>query len=226
MHFINRRDAGRQLTYTLERLHDRGMVVVGLPRGGVLVASEVAKALGVPLDICVIRKLGRPLQPELGLGAIGEGGIRVLDRNAMWLAGVSEQQLSTVEERERSELARRVACYREYCPAIPLSGRTVIVVDDGVATGNCARAACQTVRRLGAAWVVLAVPVAPANWVELDSDADELVAVYTPADFSTVGQFYQDFTQTTDREVMDCLVLSAWRMATASTGRTVTRGEQ
>ncbi|KJK56718.1 phosphoribosyltransferase family protein [Saccharothrix sp. ST-888] len=217
MYFTDRRDAGRQLAARLEQLRGQDVVVVGLPRGGVPVAAEVAEALGVPLDICVIRKLGAPFQPELGLGAIGEGGVRVLNREVMRLAGVSEKQLAPVEEHERAELARRVARYRDGRPGIALTGRTVVVVDDGVATGSSARAACRIVRHLGAARVVLAVPVAPSDWVSrLGEDADELVCVRAPLSFYAIGQFYQDFEQTTDREVAVCLDRAARRTAAAA----------
>ncbi|MGK4584758.1 phosphoribosyltransferase family protein [Kitasatospora sp. HPMI-4] len=226
MYFTDRRDAGRQLAARLTRLRGQDAVVVGLPRGGVPVAAEVAEALDVPLDICVIRKLGAPFQPELGLGAIGEGGVRVLNREVMRLAGVTEEQLAPVEERERAELARRVARYREDRTAIPLTGRTVVVVDDGVATGSTARAACQIVRRLGAGRVVLAVPVAPTDWVaRLGEDADELVAVRTPTAFYAIGQFYQDFEQTSDREVAVCLDRAARRTAAAEEEVPATRHE-
>ncbi|MGE7436028.1 phosphoribosyltransferase family protein [Kitasatospora sp. NPDC001175] len=226
MYFTDRRDAGRQLAARLTQLRGQDVVVVGLPRGGLPVAAEVAEALRAPLDICVIRKLGAPFQPELGLGAIGEGGVRVLNREVMRLAGVREEQLAPVEERERAELARRVARYREDRPPIPLSGRTVVVVDDGVATGSTARAACQIVRRLGAARVVLAVPVAPTDWVaRLGEDADELVCVRTPVAFYAIGQFYEDFEQTSDREVADCLDRATRWAAVAAGGEDEAGGE-
>ncbi|MFJ9520078.1 phosphoribosyltransferase [Kitasatospora sp. NPDC101801] len=205
MWFTDRKDAGRQLAARLGAVPDA--VVVGLPRGGVPVAAEVARALGAPLDICVVRKLGVPGRPELGMGAIGEGGARVLDEHIRLAARVTNAQLAEVERVERVELARRCARYRGGRPPVELSGRTVLVVDDGIATGSTARAACRTVGQRGAARVVLAVPVAPAGWRDrLRGEADELVCVAEPADFPAIGSFYADFGQTTDAEVLDALL--------------------
>lgn len=196
------------------------MVVVGLPRGGVPVASVVAKALGVPLDIIVVRKLGLPGRPELAMGAIGEDGTRVIDREIIEAVGVGEDELAAVEARERVELERRARLYREGVAREDLRGRTVIIVDDGIATGSTARAACAVVRELGARRVVLAVPVAPPDWaIRLGSAADDLVAVITPEPFFGVGQFYDDFGQTTDREVIDLLEAAAARVATRDDGQ-------
>ncbi|MEU9129468.1 phosphoribosyltransferase family protein [Kitasatospora sp. NPDC048540] len=206
MHFTDRRDAGRRLAAGLTHLLSTDPVVVALPRGGVPVGAEVARALGAPLDICVIRKLGVPSQPELGMGAIGEDGARVVNERVVRGAGVTDAQLAAVERQERAELARRAERYRHGRPAVPVRGRTVVVVDDGVATGSTALAACRIVRARGAARVVLAVPVAPVDWTDrLAGAADELVCPYTPARFWAIGQFYDDFEQTTDTEVLDCL---------------------
>ncbi|MEU4120495.1 phosphoribosyltransferase family protein [Kitasatospora sp. NPDC028055] len=205
-HFTDRTEAGRRLADRLGHLVGPGTVVVALPRGGVPVAAEVAAALGAPLDICVIRKLGVPHQPELGMGAIGEDGVRVLNEQVIRLAGVDDGQLAQVERRERAELERRAVRYRGDRPAADLRGRTVVVVDDGVATGSTARAACRIVRARGAARVVLAVPVAPRDWTErLSEVADELVCVDTPSPFFAIGEFYADFTQTGDEEVLRLL---------------------
>ncbi|WP_371500675.1 phosphoribosyltransferase family protein [Kitasatospora sp. NBC_00374] len=206
MHFTDRRDAGRRLAAEVMHLLAADPVVVALPRGGVPVAAEVARALGAPLDICVIRKLGVPSQPELGMGAIGEDGVRVVNDRVMRGAGVAPAQLAAVEREERAELERRAERYRRGRPAIQLRGRTVVVVDDGVATGSTALAACEIVRARGAARVVLAVPVAPEDWADrLGSATDELVCPFTPSRFWAIGQFYDDFEQTTDAEVLDCL---------------------
>ncbi|MEV4611014.1 phosphoribosyltransferase [Kitasatospora sp. NPDC049258] len=214
MNFTDRRDAGRRLAAELTHLLADDPVVVALPRGGVPVAAEVARALGAPLDICVIRKLGVPDQPELGMGAIGEDGARVVNERVMRGAGVSPAQLAEVEQQERTELARRARRYRRGRPGVQLRGRTVVVVDDGVATGSTALAACRIVRARGAARVVLAVPVAPQDWAErLEEAADELVCPFTPARFWAIGQFYQDFEQTTDDEVLDCLAEAGERHA-------------
>ncbi len=210
MTFIDRIDAGRRLAARLEYLRGGSVVVLGLPRGGVPVAFEVAQALDVPLDVIVVRKLGVPFQPELGMGAIGEDGVRVINEEVVRSAGVSARELADVEARERAELERRVRLFRGDRPRAELKGRTAVVVDDGVATGSTARAACQVVRAQGAAQVVLAVPVAPPGWEERFGDvADELVCLETPEPFYAIGQFYDDFTQTTDREVATCLERAA-----------------
>ncbi|MFE7561495.1 phosphoribosyltransferase family protein [Kitasatospora sp. NPDC057500] len=202
-HFTDRTDAGRRLAALLDHLRGPGTVVVALPRGGVPVAAEVAASLGAPLDICVIRKLGVPYQPELGMGAIGEDGVRVINDQVLRPAGVTPEQLAAVEVRERAELERRARRYRDGRPPVDLRGRTVVVVDDGIATGSTARAACLIVRARGAARVVLAVPVAPQDWTErLGTVADELVCVGTPSPFFAIGEFYADFSQTEDTEVL------------------------
>ncbi|GHF34508.1 hypothetical protein GCM10018790_10280 [Kitasatospora xanthocidica] len=204
--FADRTDAGRRLAALLGHLGGPDTVVVALPRGGVPVAAEVAQALDAPLDICVIRKLGVPYQPELGMGAIGEDGVRVLNEQVIRLASVSDAQLAGVERRERTELERRARRYRGDRPPADVRGRTVVVVDDGIATGSTARAACRIVRERGAARVVLAVPVAPPDWTDrLAEVADELVCVDTPSPFFAIGEFYADFSQTGDEEVLRLL---------------------
>jgi putative phosphoribosyl transferase len=206
MIFTDRIEAGRRLSSKLLHLRGEPLVVLGLPRGGVPVAAEVAAALGAPLDVIVVRKLGVPFQPELGMGAIGEDGARVVNDQIVRAAGVTDAQLAEVEARERVELERRSRTFRGDRPRIPLEGRTAVVVDDGLATGSTARAACQVARAHGAARVVLAVPVAPRDWVSrMGRDADELVCVDTPEPFHAIGQFYADFPQTTDEEVLACL---------------------
>jgi putative phosphoribosyl transferase len=205
-YFVDRVDAGRRLAERLRHLAGGDVVVLGLPRGGVPVAAEVAKALGAPLDVVVVRKLGVPFRPELGTGAIGEGGVRVVDKAVMRATRTTEAELAEVEERERAELGRRVRRYRGSRPRVDVRGLTAVVVDDGIATGSTARAACLIARSLGAARVVLAVPVAPPGWTRhLDEVADELVALSTPGGFLGIGQFYEDFAQTTDAEVVACL---------------------
>ncbi|QMU71398.1 hypothetical protein GXP74_27360 [Streptacidiphilus sp. P02-A3a] len=212
MDFVDRADAGRRLAAGLERLRGPDVVVLGLPRGGVPVAAEVAAALGAPLDVIVVRKLGVPFQPELGMGAIGEGGVRVVNEAVLTATGTSAAELASVERRERVELERRADRYRGGRARVGLTGRTALVVDDGVATGSTARAACLIARAQGAARVVLAVPVAPVDWrTRLAGVADELVCPDTPADFFGIGQFYQDFTQSTDEQVVDCLDRAAAR---------------
>lgn len=206
MIFADRIDAGRQLALRLHHLRDEPVVVLGLPRGGVPVAAEVADALGAPLDVIVVRKLGVPFQPELGMGAVGEGGARVINDEIVRLARISPRELTDVETRERAELERRARRFRGDLPRVTLEGRTAVIVDDGIATGSTARAACRVARTLGAAWVVLAVPVAPPDWTaRLGAEADELVALETPEPFHAIGQFYADFSQTSDDEVVECL---------------------
>jgi len=206
MLFANRVDAGRLLAAELQHLNGESVMVLGLPRGGVPVALEVARALGAPLDVIVVRKLGVPSQPELAMGAIGEGGARVINVEIMRLAQISSQQLGEVEDRERIELDRRTTRFRGSRPRLSLVGRTALIVDDGIATGSTARAACQVARAQGATRVVFAVPVAPRDWTDrLGDDANELVCLETPRSFHAVGEFYDDFTATTDGEVIDCL---------------------
>ncbi|WP_411108796.1 phosphoribosyltransferase family protein [Streptomyces sp. c-19] len=206
MYFSDRTDAGRQLAARLGHLKDQDVVVLGLPRGGVPVAAEVADALGAPLDICLVRKLGTPGQPELAMGALGEGGVRVLNERVLRRTGADERDIAAAEVREHAELDQRAGRYRGSRPSIPLEGRTVLVVDDGLATGATALAACRVVRAKGAARIVLAVPVAPQGWTDrLGGEADETVSVHTPELFYAIGQFYRDFTQTPDAEVIACL---------------------
>lgn len=206
MVFADRVDAGRRLATKLLHLRGEPVVVLGLPRGGVPVAFEVAAALDAPLDVIVVRKLGVPFQPELGMGAIGEDGARIINDEIVRMAGVTARQLADVEARERTELERRALRFRGDRGRVPLEGRTALVVDDGIATGSTARAACQVARAHGAARVVLAVPVAPPDWTtRLGDDADELVCLETPEAFFAIGQFYADFSQTSDDEVITCL---------------------
>jgi putative phosphoribosyl transferase len=206
MVFADRVDAGRRLAAGLEYLRGEPVVVLGLPRGGVPVAAEVARALDAPLDIIVVRKLGVPFQPELGMGAIGEDGVRIINQEVLRRIDITATELAAAEERERAELERRARRFRDGRPSIPLQGRTAVVVDDGFATGATARAACRVARARGAERIVLAVPVAPLGWTDrVSTDADECVCLLTPAAFWAIGQFYTDFSQTSDEEVIACL---------------------
>ena len=221
MPFADRREAGRHLAAAVADHGEDRPVVLGLPRGGVPVAYEVARALSAPLDVLVVRKLGCPWQPELGLGAIGEDGVRLLNTDLIRLTQVSAHELEAVAQREGRELERRVERYRQGRAAVELAGRTVLVVDDGLATGFTARAGIEVVRRRGARRVVLAVPVAPADSLaELAEVADDIVCLQTPTSFSAIGAFYTDFSQTSDAEVTDLLAAtSPPETAAASTGK-------
>lgn len=217
MSFVNRADAGRRLAERLRTFRGEDVVVVGLPRGGVPVAFEVAQALDAPLDVIVVRKLGVPFQPELGMGALGEGGVRIINREVMHHAWVSDQVLAIVEKREQAELERRARRFRGDRPRIPLDGRTVIIVDDGIATGSTARAACQVARAQGAYQVVLAAPVgSPQSVAALRHDADEVVCLERPEWFMAIGEFYTDFTQTDDAEVVALLERAAAKLPAAT----------
>jgi uncharacterized protein (TIGR00369 family) len=206
MRFRDRSDAGRRLASRLQFLRSEDVVVLGLPRGGVPVAVEVARTLGAPLDVILVRKLGVPAQPELGLGAIGESGARVINQEVVRYAHVSEAQIAQVEQKERAELQRRAQRFRGDVPHESLAGRTAVIVDDGIATGSTARAACQVARALGAATVVLAVPVAPPSADRtLRGDADEVICLEMPERFQAIGEWYEDFAQTSDEEVVALL---------------------
>ncbi len=220
MRFRDRSDAGRRLASRLQFLRNEDVVVLGLPRGGVPVAAEVARALGAPLDVILVRKLGVPAQPELGLGAIGESDARVINPEVVRYAHVSEAEIAQVERKERAELERRAQRFRGDVPHEPLAGRTAVIVDDGIATGSTARAACQVARALGAATVVLAAPVAPpASDRTLRGDADEVICLEMPERFLAIGEWYEDFAQTSDEEVVALL-----RAARAPAGTGVTAG--
>lgn len=210
--FTDRRDAGRRLAGVLaERPLVRALVdpvVLGLPRGGVPVAAEVALALGAPLDVLVVRKLGLPRQPELAMGAIGERGARVLNHDVLVQGRVSAEELAAVERRERAEVEARLLLFRGDAPPVDLAGRTAVIVDDGVATGATARVASLVARELGAASVLLAMPVgAPDSVAELAAmpEVDEVVCLSTPNGFMSVGMHYLDFRQTTDAAVQAIL---------------------
>jgi putative phosphoribosyl transferase len=219
MVFINRADAGQQLAGRLQHLRGEPVVVLGLPRGGVPVGAEVARALGAPLDVIVVRKLGVPFQRELGMGAVGEGGVEVTDPEVIHMAGIRSRELAEVEEREHAEVERRAKRYRDGRMPVPLEGRIAVIVDDGIATGSTARAACRIARALGASRVVLAVPVAPPGWRDrIGEDADELIAVATPTGFMAIGQFYDDFSQTSDEEVIRSLATAARASAARDAG--------
>ena len=217
MPFTNRVDAGRRLAEQLRHLRGEDVVVLGLPRGGVPVAAEVARVLDAPLDVIVVRKLGVPFQPELAMGAVGEGGSLVVNERVARRAHISEVEFAEVERRERAEVERRARRLRGNRPPLMLPGHIALVVDDGIATGSTGRAACRVARAQGAARVVLAVPVcSPEAARALRAEVDELVCLETPRWFSAVGQFYTDFRQTSDDEVTTLLQQAAARRVPAS----------
>ena len=210
MSFRDRSDAGRKLAELLRPLADHDVVVLALPRGGLPVAAEVASALGAPLDVVVVRKLGVPRQPELAMGAVGEDGVVVWNDDVRRVARVSDAEANDVLDRESAEVARRAVWMRGQGEhRVPVGGRTAIVIDDGIATGSTMTAACRIVRAHGAARIVVAVPVVAADVVTtLRREADDVVAVSTPSRLSSVGGWYDDFTQVSDDEVRRLLAQS------------------
>jgi len=201
--FLNRQHAGQVLATHLASYAGRGdLVVLGLPRGGIPVAHEVARSLGARLDVFVVRKLGAPQQPELAMGAIASGGIRVLNDDVVRAYRIPPEVIEVVERREAAELARRERIYRNGRPAVSIEGTVVVLVDDGLATGSTMRAALAALRRLNPSRVIVAVPVGSKEACEdLRGLADEVVCALIPTVFSAVGLWYEDFDQTTDEEV-------------------------
>jgi putative phosphoribosyl transferase len=212
--FRDRLDAGRRLALRLAQKY-RGrpdVLVLALPRGGVPVAVPVALAIDAPLDVFMVRKLGLPGHEELAMGAIARGGVRVLNDAVVQGLRVPPSAIDAVAEREQRELERRERAYRGERPYPAIEGRTVILIDDGLATGSTMRAAIGALRQLRPARIVVAVPVAPPDTcAELQAEADEVVCAETPASFAAVGEWYQDFRQTTDEDVRDLLALAASR---------------
>jgi len=201
------------------------VVVLGLPRGGVPVAWPVAQALGAPLDVIVVRRLGLPTLPEVAMGALGEGGVRVVDADVVRRGGVTPERFAAVEAAEREVLRRQVHALRHGRAGEPLAGREVVIVDDGVATGSSARAACLVARARGARRVLLAVPVAPVGIAgQFAGVADDVVCVEQPPDFTSVSACYQDFGQVRDREVTACLRRARRRVPAAPAGADPARG--
>ncbi len=207
MIFTNREDAGQQLASRLLRYaHRDDVIVLGIPRGGVPVAFEVARALDLSLDIFVLRKLGVPGREELAFGAIGSRGVRVLDREIVEAVGLSPLDIDRVTRAERIELSRRERLYRGGRPPLDVHGKIVILVDDGIATGSSLRAGVLALRQMQPAAIVIAAPVAPPSTIyRLRLEADDVVCVETPEIFYGVGQFYRDFSQTSDEEVTELL---------------------
>ena len=209
--FSNRAEAGRQLAEKLDKYAGRkDVIVLGLPRGGVPVAYEVAKRLRAPLDVFIVRKLGVPGFEELAAGAIASGGVRVLNEEVMRAIPYAEEAIEAVTVRETAELERREQIYREGRPSPELRDRVVILVDDGLATGATMRAAVKALRQRGAAKIVVAVPVGPPDTCrEIEQEADETICLSTPPFFQAVGQYYEDFSQTSDEDVRELLSQAA-----------------
>lgn len=200
--FADRAEAGRELAESLGAWRDADAVVAGIPRGGVVVAAEVAAALSLDLTVAIVRKLGAPSHEEFAMGAIADD-VRVINEEATRREGISPSQLASVEASEREELHRRTELFGG--PPMRVTGRAVLVVDDGIATGATATAACRSLRARGAAHLVLAVPVAPASWHPEPGAVDEYVCPHPQRNFWAVGEFYVDFAQTTDAEVVGLL---------------------
>lgn len=208
--FSNRSEAGRLLARRVQAMGLADPVVLALPRGGVPVAVEVARALGAPLDLLLVRKIGAPQQPELAVGAVGEGGDLFVDRHLMDLTGATDEYVARESREQLAEIARRRTAYLGGRAPLPLAGRTAVVVDDGIATGATVHAALKALRRRGPASVVLAVPVASREAVAaLSADVDELVCLAQPALFRAVGEHYADFDQVSDDEVEQLMRMAA-----------------
>lgn len=204
--FRDRVDAGEQLAAKLVAYAGQSVVVIGLPRGGIPVAREVAKALHAPLDVIVVRKLGTPGNQELGFGAVSEEEVVVFNHDLIRSLGIWQSDIDRTIARERQELTRRLNGIRSRYAQQVLKDRVVIVVDDGIATGIDAKAACRVARARGAKFVVLATPVAPSDWkATMEREADVLVAVHEDPLFMAVGAYYEDFTQVSDEQVLECM---------------------
>jgi putative phosphoribosyl transferase len=209
--FRDRVDAGKKLAeYVMNRVQERYVLVLGLPRGGVPVAFEVAQALHAELDVFIVRKLGLPGQEELAIGAIASGGVRVLNESLLVELQLSPKLIDQIAVREEQELKRREELYRAGRPARPVRDRTVIIVDDGLATGASMKAAARAIRLQGPKRIIAAVPVAARESCDdFRMDVDEIMCAYTPAMFLSVGMWYEDFSQTTDEEVRRLLERAA-----------------
>ncbi|MDW8063883.1 MAG: phosphoribosyltransferase [Candidatus Caldarchaeum sp.] len=206
MLFADRVDAGRKLAKYLKRFYQGSCVVMAVPRGGVVVGYEVAKELKCPLDIVITRKVGAPGQPELAVGAVSEDGTVFVDEEIAAVVGVSRSYVEEKADAEKKEIERRARVYRGGRPMLPLKGRRVVLVDDGLATGLTMKAAVHMARNQGAGKVIVAVPVAPPETVEkLKKIADDVVVLETPSEFFAIGQFYEKFDQLSDQDVLDVL---------------------
>jgi putative phosphoribosyl transferase len=214
--FRDRTDAGRRLAAALASYAGQpNLLVLALPRGGVPIGYEVARALRAPLDVILVRKLGVPGHEELAMGAIASGGVRIVSQDVVAMLGIPDRVIAAAAASEEHELARREHAYRDELPSPPIAGRTVLLVDDGLATGSTMRAAAAAVRSQRPERVVVAVPVAPAETcASLRAEVDEVVCLFSPEPFGSVGTFYENFSQTTDDEVRALLERAATARAT------------
>jgi predicted phosphoribosyltransferase len=205
-YFNDRIDAGKRLASALADFKSKDGIVLAIPRGGVVVGFEIAKALSLPLDVIIPRKIGAPDNPELAIGAMTEDGTIILDENLVTYLGVPKAYVKEESKRQKTEIERRLQMYRQNEPYPNLKGRDVLVVDDGIATGSTMKAALASVKNRGAKTVAVAVPVGPPSTIqELKKQADKVVCLYTPEYFQAIGQFYEDFNQTSDDEVISLL---------------------
>lgn len=206
MRFMNRSHAGRKLARRLDHLKSERAVVLGLPRGGIPVGFEVARRMSAPLEVLLVRKLGAPLQPELAIGALGEGGIQIINEDRVRRLRIGSDHIDRLVRQERNEMTRQAEVFRQGRPAVDLAGKVAVIIDDGIATGSTALAACAIARGMGADRVVMAAPVAPCDASAIFSEAaDEFVAFSTPRRFSAIGHFYADFRPTPDHQVVELL---------------------
>ena len=205
-YFSDRVEAGKRLTSAMRDFAGKNGIVLAIPRGGVVVGYEIAKALSLPLDVIIPRKIGAPDNPELAIGAMTEDGTIILDDNLITYIGVPRDYIKAESERKKHEIERRLKLYRQNEPYPSLKGLDVVIVDDGIATGSTMKAALASVKNRGASTVTVAVPVGPPSTIkELKKQADRVVCLYTPEYFQAIGQFYTDFNQTTDEEVIQLL---------------------
>lgn len=205
-YFSNRVDAGKRLAKALKDFAGKDAVVLAIPRGGVIVGYEIADALDLPLDLIIPHKLGAPDNPELAIGAITEDGSKVIDSSIVAYLDVSYEYIEEESERQKREIERRLKMYRQGMPPRELKDKEVIVVDDGIATGSTMKAALVSVKNKGAKSITVAIPVGPPSTIEeLKKLADNVICIYTPGYFQAIGQFYEDFSQTSDQEVIDLL---------------------
>jgi predicted phosphoribosyltransferase len=217
--FTDRIDAGKRLASALNDFSGKNGIVLAIPRGGVVVAFEISKSLNLPLDIIIPRKIGAPENPELAIGAVAEDGTAILDNQLIKYLGVSREYIVLETQRQKNEIGRRLKLYRQHASYPNLKGLDVIVVDDGIATGSTMKAALASVRNRGAASVTVAVPVGPPSTIEeLHELADRVVCLYKPEYFQAIGEFYTDFSQTPDEEVIKLLRESKRKIERKSTG--------